>query len=184
MVTGAWCLLSSAMHKPWRDANARVMMHPMNKLNPRINATLTPAAAAVLRELSELTGNSQSSIVGDLLESAVPVFSRVCTALRAAAEINASAKTEIAAGLERAQTKLEGQLGLMLGDMDDTLAPLLQQAEKIARRGAATVGAAPRRSGSPPVAVTRGVGQPGRRATAAKSGRPESKDQPRKRARS
>lgn len=108
----------------------------MPTLNPRITVTLTPACSAVLRELSQLAGNSQSAIVGELLESSMPVFERVVAALRAASTIQQSAKQEIAAGLERAQDKLESQMGLMLGDMDVTMRPLLEAAEKVTRRGA------------------------------------------------
>ena len=108
----------------------------MSTLNPRITITLTPACAAVLRELSQLAGNSQSAIVGELLETSLPVFERVVSALRAATTIQAAAKVEIASGLERAQVKLEDQMGLMLGDMDETMRPLLEAAEKVTRRGA------------------------------------------------
>ena len=139
------------------------MLHSMTTLNPRISITLTPAVSAVLRELSKLAGNSQSAIVGELLESALPVFERVVLALRAASTVKDSAKTEIAAGLDRAQAKLEDQMGLLLGEMDDGLKPLLQAAEKIDRRGAG----AGKRSAAPalsrsvdPRPVTRGSGIP------------------------
>jgi polyhydroxyalkanoate synthesis regulator protein len=131
----------------------------MPTTNPRITITLTPGVAAVLRELSKLAGNSQSAIVGELLETSLPVFERVVSALRAAATIQESAKTEIASGLERAQSKLEKQMGLMLGDMDETMRPLLEQAEKVARRGAAPIGAATKR-GRTPVPLTGGSGHP------------------------
>lgn len=124
----------------------------MATLNPRITITLTPAVAAVLRELSQLAGNSQSAIVGELLETSRPVFERVVSALRAASTIQESAKSEIAAGLERAQAKIEDQLGLLLGEVDDGIRPLLQEAEKINRRGAGAQ--------ITPVPVTRGSGQP------------------------
>lgn len=136
-------------------------------LNPRITITLTPAVAAVLRELSKLAGNSQSAIVGELLETSLPVFERVVAALRAASTIQESARTEIAAGLDRAQTKLEGQLGLMLGDMDETMRPLLEQAEKVTRRGAATgdraiarAAGGARKRVTTPVPLTGGSGPP------------------------
>ncbi len=121
-------------------------MHRMPTLNPRITITLTPSVAVVLREMSHLAGNSQSAVVGELLEMCLPVFERVVAALKAAASIQESAKTEIAAGLERAQAKLEQQMGLNLGEMDELLRPLMETAEKVARRG------------STPVPVTRGSG--------------------------
>lgn len=141
------------------------MVHLMPTLNPRVTITLTPAVAAVLRELSKLAGNSQSAIVGELLQTSLPVFERVVTALKAAQSIQQSATSEIAAGLHRAQSKLEDQLGLMLGDVDESMRPLLEEAEKIARRGGRTapLGAVlPPRARSTPVLVTRGSGsQPG-----------------------
>jgi hypothetical protein len=133
----------------------------MPTLNPRITITLTPAVATVLRELSKLAGNSQSAIVGELLETSLPVFERVVAALRAADTIQSSAKAEIAAGLDRAQAKLEGQLGLLLEDMDDGIRPLLEHAEKVHRRGATagkrSAAVVPLRR-STPVPVTRGSG--------------------------
>ena len=142
----------------------------MPTLNPRISITLTPAVSAVLRELSALAGNSQSAIVGELLETSLPVFERVVAALRAASQIQDSARVEIAAGLERAQHKLEAQMGLLLSEIDEGNRPLLEAAERVTRRGAGGVAsgaraarpvAAPKaRSGlTTPVALTGGSGR-------------------------
>jgi hypothetical protein len=135
--------------------------------NPRITITLTPAVAAVLREMSKLAGNSQSAIVGELLETSLPVFERVVQVMKAAVTIQEGAKAEIASGLERAQVKLEDQMGLMLGDMDDAVRPLLERAEKLTRRGGRAGDArsrapagAPARKALTPVPVTRGSGSP------------------------
>jgi hypothetical protein len=138
----------------------------MPTTNPRLTITLTPAVAAVLRELSGLAGNSQSAIVGELLETSLPVFERVVQAMRAAVTIRDSAKAEIADGLERAQAKLEAQLPLVMGHMDAAFLPLLEEAEKVTRRGpratearAARTGARGHlRGGSTPVALTGGSG--------------------------
>lgn len=152
------------------------MLHVMPTLNPRITVTLTPACAAVLRELSGLAGNSQSAIVGELLETSLPIFERVVTALRAASLIEASAKQEIAAGLDRAQARLEEQAGLLLGEIDVTMRPLLDAAEKVSRRSGAggverearlartrSTPPAPRRKGLvTPVSLTGGSGHPKR----------------------
>jgi hypothetical protein len=110
---------------------------PMPTANPRINVTLTPAVAAMLRELSRLTKNSQSGIISELLETSLPVFERVCTVLRAASTVQQAAKDDIAAGLDRAQARIESQLGLIQDEMDEVSRPLLEAAEKITRRGAA-----------------------------------------------
>jgi len=110
------------------------MLHRMPTSNPRLTITLTPAVAAVLREMSALAGNSQSAIVGELLETSLPVFERVVRALSAAHTIHESARAEIAAGLESAQTRLEAQLPLLMSESDDAFRPLLEAAEAVSRR--------------------------------------------------
>lgn len=136
----------------------------MPTANPRLTITLTPTVAAVLREMSGLVGNSQSAIVGELLETSLPVFERVVKALQAAQNIRDTAKDEIAAGLGRAQAKVEAQLPLIMGDMDEALRPLLEEAEKVKRRGARSGdarSAAPERaprSVQTPVPLTGGSG--------------------------
>jgi len=130
------------------------MLRSMATLNPRITVTLTPAVQAVLRELSALGGQSQSSIVGELMETSLPVLERVVLALRAASTIQANAKAELAGSLERAQAKLEGQMDLMLQQMDRDTLPLLEAAEKVKRRGAGGVASVTR--GARPVAMPKG----------------------------
>ncbi|GAI87794.1 unnamed protein product, partial [marine sediment metagenome] len=92
---------------------------PMPTLNPRITVTLPPATAAQLRRMSELTGNSQSQMVSELLEQSSDVFDRMICVLEAAEAAQQSAREETAAKLERAQAKVERQLGLML-DLAET----------------------------------------------------------------
>ena len=138
----------------------------MPAANPRITITLKPSVHALLRRLSELTGNSQSSMVGELLEQSAPVFERMVRVMEAAAEAHDMAKQEMAGGLERAQAKLEKQLGLALETMDEGFRPILEEAEKVKRRAAGAGGprlrGAPRRSaaagGLTPVPLTGGSG--------------------------
>ena len=52
--------------------------------NPRLTITLQPSLAAQLRRLSELTGNSQSSLIAELLEGSGPVFDRMIKVMEAA----------------------------------------------------------------------------------------------------
>lgn len=149
--------------------------------NPRISITLTPALAAVLRQMSELTGNSQSAIVGELLNEAQPIFERMVRVLQAAKDVKAKVRDDMLASMEQIQTRLEQQLGLGLEAIDTTAAPLLERAEEIRRRrgraGMARSGAAP----GPAAAVStpmsnRGVtphvrGQKGRGGNGQKGGR-------------
>jgi hypothetical protein len=106
----------------------------MPTANPRISITLKPSLAAVLRELSELAGNSQSAMVAELLETSQPVFEKMVLVMRAAAKVRDAAKEEMAAGLERAQRRLEQQLGLLSDEFDAVSRPVLEAAERIDRR--------------------------------------------------
>lgn len=161
---------------PLKCCTGCVMLQPMPTKNPRISVTLTPESAAILAQIAKLSNGSVSSLVGELIETTRPVFERMAHALEAAAllenEANA-AKQDIAAGLQRAQDRLETQLGLALDSMDDGLRPILEQAEKVSRRAARTP-RRPREAEGPrgaeeaapavstPVPVTRGSGTPKR----------------------
>ncbi len=107
----------------------------MPATNPRLTITLAPPVSAILRELSGLTGNSQSALVGELLEEAMPVFSRMVRILRAAEEAKRAVKEELVAGMESAQARLEGQLGLALEELDGFEGKLLETVERVGRRG-------------------------------------------------
>jgi len=106
----------------------------MPTVNPRITITLKPEVHAVLKRLSAATDNSQSAIVSELLESSVPVFERMVLVLEAAKAAQQGMAADLAQGLERAQSKIEAQLGLMLGEMDEAYRPILKQGETVQRR--------------------------------------------------
>lgn len=113
----------------------------MTTLNPRITITLHPQVHAVLRRLSELTKNSQSSLVGELLAESLPIFERMVAVLDAAEKLRAkgmSVSHEVTSALVTAHNRLENQLGFSLDVMDIGNRPLLDAAEKVQRRGAAT----------------------------------------------
>jgi predicted DNA-binding protein len=113
----------------------------MPTVNPRITITLKPEVHAILKRLSAATDNSQSAIVSELLESSVPVFERMVLVLEAAKAAQQGMASDIAQGLERAQSKIETQLGLMLGELDDAYRPILQQGEAVQRRRRKTAAA-------------------------------------------
>ena len=81
--------------------------------NPRLTITLQPTLAAQLRKLSELTGNSQSGLIGELLEGSGPVFDRLIQVLEAAKTAKASMKGKITEDMQAAQAKVEGALGMV-----------------------------------------------------------------------
>jgi hypothetical protein len=135
----------------------------MPTVKTRISVTLSDATASTLREMSELTGNSQSAIVGELLEQSQTVFSRMVKLLRVAKGVEQSARTEIVASINAAQERVEAQLGLALDDMDQVERVVLEEAEAAVQRRLKRSGAggkrsapAPPRLGSPPIS-NRGV---------------------------
>lgn len=106
----------------------------MTTSNPRLTITLEPSTAAQLRRMSELTGNSQSQMVSEILTQSSEVFERMIRVLEAAEVARQAAREETAIRLGRAHDKFEKQLGLALDTMDDVSRPLLEDAEKVRRR--------------------------------------------------
>ncbi len=109
-------------------------MHRMTTTNPRLTITLQPFVSAQIRELSRLTGTSQSGVIAELLESSSPIFDRLITVLAAAEAAKAELGGQVKRDLEAAQTRVERQLGLILEDFADVTRPILDQAEGIRRR--------------------------------------------------
>jgi hypothetical protein len=107
----------------------------MPTLNPRITVTLTPAVSAVMKRMSELTGNSQSAIVGELLEEARPIFERMVQVMQAAKDVKGRVKEDLIQSMEGVQDRLEKQLGLLEPLFEEESRSLLERAEKVARRG-------------------------------------------------
>jgi len=102
--------------------------------NPRLTITLHPSLAAQLRTLSELTGNSQSSLIADLLDGSGPVFDRMIQVLQAAKTAKEAMKGKLVADMEEAQTKMEGALGIAMDGFDLFTGSLLDEAEAVTRR--------------------------------------------------
>jgi len=100
---------------------------------------MQPSLAAVIRRLSELTGNSQSALIADLLEGSLPTLERMCTVLDAAKKLKEQGDAipqEISQRLEQTQWQLERQLGLLLDDSDDVRRLILEETERVQRRAA------------------------------------------------
>lgn len=143
----------------------------MPATNPRITITLQPAVHAVLRRLSELTGNSQSALVGDLLAESLPTFERMAQVLAAAEALRTQGMKvpeEVAKGLDHAQARIEQQLGLALDDLDTSFRPLVAEAESIVRRAGRAASRRPPATGAAPVVTppsNRGVRSTPKRGT-------------------
>ena len=142
-------------------------MHRMSTTKPRITITLEPVTALQLKRISELTGNSQSSMVSEVLEQATPVFERLIKILEAAEAAKQSAEAaqqsvviQSVGHLELAQRRVERQLGLVLDDFDDASAPLLAELEEVqrrARKGAPATGKGAARGAASTPLSNRGV---------------------------
>lgn len=109
-------------------------MHRMTTKNPRLTITLQPGTSAQIVELSRLTGESQSAIIADILEKSAPVFDRVIKVLSAAEHAKAELKGRMASDLDKAQSKIERQLGLALDGFDEFTGSLLDEVEAVRRR--------------------------------------------------
>lgn len=125
------------MNKVLKCITSAVTMHRMSTTNPRLTITLKPSVSAQIRELSRLTGNSQSGVISELLESSSPVFERLIQVLAAAEKAKAELGVQVKRDLEGAQTRIERQFGLIMDDFGDVTRPILEQAEVIQRRAAA-----------------------------------------------
>jgi hypothetical protein len=143
----------------------------MTTKNPRIHVTLKPSTAALLKRMSALTKNSQSAIIGELLEESEPVFERMVKVIEAAQEAQVIVKTRVRENLEAAQGVLDRQLGLMLGDLEVRTRDAVDGLEAIHRRKVS--GGADTRSVAAPTPLSnRGVVNPGgQRPGKAKRGR-------------
>ena len=102
--------------------------------NPRLTITLQPSLAAQLRKLSELTGNSQSGLIGELLEGSGPVFDRLIQVLEAAQTAKESMRGKLTEDMEAAQAKVEGAFGMAMEGFDQFTGSLLDETESVSRR--------------------------------------------------
>jgi hypothetical protein len=121
---------------------------------PRVTVTLKPSTHAVLARLSILSKSSQSSIVGQLLESAEPVFERTCRVIEAANKVQGSMREQVVQNLELAEAAIGKQMGLAIGDIETRSSDLVDDLESISRRrlrsAAGARSALPRKRSRPP----------------------------------
>ena len=125
--------------------------------NPRLTITLQPPLAAQLRKLSELTGNSQSGLIGELLEGSGPVFDRMIQVMEAAKTAKEAMRGRIAGDIEKAQSRVEEGLGMALEGFDQWTGSLLDEAEVVTRRGVGKRSAARPGAAAPTPISNRGV---------------------------
>lgn len=135
--------VSRVMSRPSRHGNKRTAVHhkrrydaPMPAKHPRLTITMDPDVHARLRRLSELTDQSQSALIGDMLRNAVPVFDRMVTVLEAAEQAKAELRTKMADDMGAAQARIEKQMGLVLDEFEGFTGGLLDDIEHVRRRAA------------------------------------------------
>ena len=83
---------------------------------------------------SELTGNSQSSLIAELLQGSGPVFDRLIQVLQAAKTAKEAMRGKLVADMEDAQSKMEGAFGIAMEGFDQLTGSLLDEAEAVTRR--------------------------------------------------
>jgi hypothetical protein len=118
----------------------------MAKPNPRLSVTVTPGLHATLKRMSELTNNSQSSIVAELLEESHPIFEKMLLVMEAAQRAQAETKERIGNDLAKTHQALEKQLGLMLEHFTEDTDDMVKTIEEVTRRPAKKVAAKGRRA--------------------------------------
>ena len=91
----------------------------MTTKKPRLTISLDPEMSQSLRRLSELTGNSQSSMISEMLSGSAPIFEKMIRVLEAAEVAKGAIKGRVTRGLDEAQTKFEKALGLSMVGFDE-----------------------------------------------------------------
>nr|WP_238727780.1 ribbon-helix-helix domain-containing protein [Micrococcus luteus] len=106
----------------------------MPAANPRVSVTLTPSMDAILKRLSDVSGQSKSSIIAEILEQSHPVFERMAAILETAKTATQEAKERMASNLEDAHAKLLEQAGIVGDLFEEQTADLVGELEQIGRR--------------------------------------------------
>jgi len=129
----------------------------MATTKPRITITMESHRHELLRRLSELTGQSMSSIVLDMIETVAPVLERVAVALESAKRAQQGVKENLRRVAEESEQAFLPHVEAAMGQLDIFLTQVTQMAEESAHaqgapgepgdgRGAAAPGSA----GAPP----------------------------------
>lgn len=106
----------------------------MPAINPRVSVTLTPALDATLKRLSDVSGQSKSSIIAEILEQSQGVFERMAIIMETAKTATQEAKERMAANMEEAHSKLLEQAGVVADLFEEQTLDLVGELEQIGRR--------------------------------------------------
>lgn len=90
----------------------------MATMKPRITITLNERQHAVLRSISENSGQSMSAFVGEVLEQALPILERMAETFRKIKTAQDVHRARIASELEEAQAAVEPIVAQAIGQFD------------------------------------------------------------------
>jgi len=113
----------------------------MPTTNPRIQVTLSPSLDALVGQMARYQRTSKAHVLRELLETAEPGLSRAVALMQAAEQAAGAIKSELARGIDQAQTKAERSLGRTLAAMDQLTGDLVATAERVQERRPARPGA-------------------------------------------
>lgn len=108
---------------------------------PRITITLTSRQHDVLRSLSSSSGQSMSSLLCEVLDTAFPVFERMAVTFQHLKQARDAEKAKIAKTLDQAQEAFEPIAAAAVSQFDLFMARV--------DRAAGAAGSAPSRAGAP-----------------------------------
>lgn len=100
----------------------------MATTKPRITITLSQRQYAVLKSISDNSGQPMSAFVNELLEQTLPVLERMAESFRKIKAAQDEQKKRIVDELDQAQSAVEPMLGQVLGQFDLFMTRLEQAA--------------------------------------------------------
>ena len=119
------------------------MVYDAPMKNPRITITLKPEVHAIIKELSRINDESQSAIIGSMLEHVSPVLTRMVSIMQAAEQAKDAVRGRLVGDMEAAQAKVEKSLGIVMAEFEAMEQPFLDLFDDVKRR-------APKAAATPP----------------------------------
>lgn len=129
----------------------------MATTKPRITVTLSQHQHAVLRSISESSGQPMSQFISEILDASLPTLERMAVAFERIASIRTEQRERFAGALEQAQTALEpiaqalsGQFDLFMAQVEEAAAAAPVGTRSATDGGAAASPPSTNRGDTPP----------------------------------
>lgn len=90
----------------------------MATTKPRITITISHRQHEILQAMSAATGQSMSSHVTELLDTAEPVLERIAATMTKVRQLSIQRKASVAAALDDAQTAIDPLMNAVIGQFD------------------------------------------------------------------